>query len=462
MSLARTRLSYTKNTDAVDSRHRLLITASFCANRIWYERFVTTSAIASWQPRPIAFSTIREETSSIGSPQVHVPKADRRPAEARIERLSRIRLAAEARLEVEVFPDRVDRGPEGGRRELDDRVPDRVLDLPVLDEIRLAARVLRVVAFVVDVPLHEALHVDAELHALEELVHGVVFRLDERVGHPHDRLDVVVHRPRRAVAACVHRRGRLAVLEELRDAALFVQVPAAGLDAFIVRTIVGNRMLDRRIVDDGHDLGADFHADPVRRDEGLAGLARFPSEDAVGLGRVAARFVRGDAGHLRSRDEIHLPFRGLLAFHEGSLHRLGFIDDALPEIPLRDSLPAAGPPVVAVRLLDLATLRDGEEVEHPEARAVRPDAGAFRVREKFHDAVVAELEVSRGDLESECHEVPVDRLYLRDLLLHGDVGKLSLFRDRPVHGDRVLVREGDLRLAPRGLGDLDRVVHDGA
>jgi hypothetical protein len=72
------------------------------------------------------------------------------------------------------------------------------------------------------------------------------------------------------------------------------------------------------------------------------------------------------------------------------------------------------------------------------------------------------LEVSRGDLESEPHEVPIDRLDLRDLLLHGDVGEFSLFRDRPVHGDRVLVREGDLRLASRGLGDLDRVVYDGA
>src|SRR2546425_677014 len=162
-----------------------------------------TSATASWQPRPIAFSTIREETSSMGSPQVHVPEADRRPAEARVERLSRIGLAAETRLEVEILPDRVDRGPEGRRRQLDDRVPDWVLDLPVLDEIRLTARVLRVVALVVDVPLHEALHVDAELHVLR----------------PHT------------------------------------------------------------------------HADPVWRDERLARLARFASEDAVGLGRVAAGFV---------------------------------------------------------------------------------------------------------------------------------------------------------------------------
>src|SRR2546426_592342 len=98
----------------------------------------------------------------------------------------------------------------------------------------------------------------------------------------------------------------------------------------------------------------------------------------------------------------------------------------------------------------------------PKPRTVRPDAGPFRVREKFHDAVVAELEVPRGDLETERHEVAVDRLDLRDLLLHGDVGELSLLRDRPVHLDRVFVREGDLRLAPRGLGDLDGVVHDGA
>src|SRR2546425_2002774 len=460
MSLARTRLSYTKNTDAVDSRHRLLITASFCANRIWYERFVTTSAIASWQPRPIAFSTIREETSSMESPQVHVPEADRRPAETRIERLSRVGFAAEARLEVEVLPDRVDRGPEGGRRELDDRVPDRVLDLPVLDEIRLPARVLRVVALVVDVPFHEALHVDAELHVLEELVHGVVFRLDERVGHPHDRLDVVVHRPCGAVAAGVHRRGCLAVLEELRDAAFFVQVPAPSLDALIVRTIVGDRVLDQRIVDDVHHFGADPHADPVRRDERLAGLAHFPSEDAVRLGRVAARFVRGDASHLRSGDEIHLSLRGLLTFHQGSLHRARFIDDALPEIPRRDSFPSPGPAVVPVRLFDLAVLGDGEEVEHPETRTVRPDAGAFRVREKFHDAVVAELEVPRGDFESEGHQVAVHRLDLRDLFLHGDVGELPLLRNGPVHLDRVFVRERDFRLAPRRLGDLDCIIHD--
>src|SRR3989442_4927980 len=114
----------------------------------------------------MAFSTIREDTSSIGSPQLPVPEGGRRPAEACVERLAGVELAAEARLEVEVLPDRVDGGPERGRRELDDRVPNGVLDFAVLDEVRLAARILRVVAFVVDVPLHEALHVDAELDVL--------------------------------------------------------------------------------------------------------------------------------------------------------------------------------------------------------------------------------------------------------------------------------------------------------
>src|SRR3989442_6555015 len=109
-----------------------------------------------------------------------VRRGGRGPAGTRFDPLARYGLAENPRLEVEILPDRVDRGPEGRRRQLDDRVPDWVLDLPVLDEIRLTARVLRVVALVVDVPLHEALHVDAELHVLEELVHGVVFRLDER------------------------------------------------------------------------------------------------------------------------------------------------------------------------------------------------------------------------------------------------------------------------------------------
>src|SRR2546430_12274532 len=98
---------------------------------------------------------MREDTSSIGSPEVHVPESDRGPAEACVERLARIGFAAEARLEVEVLPHRVDGGPERGRRELDDRVPNGVLDFSVLDEVRLAARILRVVALVVDVPLQD-------------------------------------------------------------------------------------------------------------------------------------------------------------------------------------------------------------------------------------------------------------------------------------------------------------------
>jgi len=59
MSEATTRFLYTRNTEAVVSRHRLLITIWFCANRIWYDRFTATSATASWHPRAIALSTIR-------------------------------------------------------------------------------------------------------------------------------------------------------------------------------------------------------------------------------------------------------------------------------------------------------------------------------------------------------------------------------------------------------------------
>src|SRR5205807_4197214 len=114
------------------------------------------SATASWQPRDTAFFTIREATSSIGSPQVHVPEANRRPPKARIERLTGVGLAAEPGLEVEVLSDRVDGRPESRRRELDDRVPHGMLHLAVFDEVGLATRILRVVALVVDVPLHEA------------------------------------------------------------------------------------------------------------------------------------------------------------------------------------------------------------------------------------------------------------------------------------------------------------------
>src|SRR3989442_7856095 len=143
----------------------------------------------------MAFSTIRWAMSSIRSPQIHVAQADRRATHARIERLTRIGLAAESRLEIEILPDGVDGRPEGRGRELDDGPADGMLDLPVLDEVRLPARVFRVVALVVDVPFHEALHVHAELHILEQLVDGVVLRLDARVRHPDDRLDVVVDRP---------------------------------------------------------------------------------------------------------------------------------------------------------------------------------------------------------------------------------------------------------------------------
>src|SRR2546423_15494759 len=99
----------------------------------------------------------------MGPLQVPFPESERGPAEACVERLAGVGFAAEARLEVEVLPHRVDGGPERGRRELDDRVPNGVLDLSVLDEVRLAPRVLRVVALVVEVPLHEALPADAEL-----------------------------------------------------------------------------------------------------------------------------------------------------------------------------------------------------------------------------------------------------------------------------------------------------------
>src|SRR5207253_11519229 len=83
-------------------------------------------------------------------------------------------------------------------------------------------------------------------------------------------------------------------------------------------------------------------------------------------------------------------------------------------------------------------------------------------REVLHDAVVAELEVPRGDLEPEGHEAAVDGLDLGDLLLDGDVRELSLLRDGPVHLDRVFVGERDLRLPTRSFRDLHGVVHDRA
>src|SRR5207247_7789783 len=120
----------------------------------------------------MAFSTIREAISSIGSPQIHVAEADRRAAHARVERLPRIGFAAKSRLEIEVLAYGVDGRPEGRGRELNDGPADRMLDFPLLDEVRLAARILGVVALVVDVPFHEALHVHAEFPFLEHLVHG--------------------------------------------------------------------------------------------------------------------------------------------------------------------------------------------------------------------------------------------------------------------------------------------------
>src|SRR2546422_10868404 len=106
------------------------------------------SAIASWQPSAMAFWTIGGARSPTGSPRVPVPQPDRRPAEARVERLARVGFPTEARLEVEVLPDRIDGRPEGRRREFDDRVPHGMLDFPVLHEVRFAAGVLRVVPFV--------------------------------------------------------------------------------------------------------------------------------------------------------------------------------------------------------------------------------------------------------------------------------------------------------------------------
>src|SRR5207247_9374500 len=105
----------------------------------------------------MAFSTIREAMSSIGSPQIHVAEADRRATHARVERLSRSGLAAESRLEVEVLPHGVDGRPERGGRELDDGPADGVLDRPALDEGCLTARRFRIAARVCGVPSPDAL-----------------------------------------------------------------------------------------------------------------------------------------------------------------------------------------------------------------------------------------------------------------------------------------------------------------
>src|SRR5947207_12772867 len=89
---------------------------------------------------------------------------------------------------------------------------------------------------------------------------------------------------------------------------------------------------------------------------------------------MAAGLVRGDPGDLRPGHEIHLAFRGLLPFRQGLVHGAGFRDDAVGEAPRRDAFPAAGPSVVASRLFAGAPFEHREEVEDPEARAVRPHA----------------------------------------------------------------------------------------
>src|SRR5205823_937270 len=124
--------------------------------------------------------------------------------------------------------------------------------------------------------------------------------------------------------------------------------------------------------------------------------------------------------------------------------------------------PSAGPSVVAARLLDVRTIEEGEEVEDSESRTERVDPGPLRVREVLVDPVVAEVEVSSRDLVLEAHQVPVDGLDLLDLLFDRDVAELSLLRDGPVHRDRVLLREGDLRFPARRLCDLDRVIDNRA
>src|SRR5439155_1648435 len=216
----------------------------------------------------------------------------------------------------------------------------------------LASRVLRVVPLVVDVPLHEGLHVDPELHVLEHLLKRVVLRLDERVRHADDRLDVVVDRAGRPVAARVKRRGRLAVLKEFRHAAFLVQVATSGFDALVVGLVIRDRVLEGRIVDDVDQLGPDLHPDALRRDERLAGLGGLPPEDPVRLRRMAARLVRGDPSDLGPGHQIHLALRRLLPFGQGLVHGAGLLDHAVGEAPRRDAFPAAGPSVVASRLFD--------------------------------------------------------------------------------------------------------------
>src|SRR5207249_3632583 len=94
----------------------------------------------------------------------------------------------------------------------------------------------------------------------------------------------------------------------------------------------------------------DPHAQAVRRDERLAGLRCLAAEHPIGLRRVAARFVGGDAGHLGAGHEVHLPLRGLLPLREGPMHRPGLFDHPVAEAPGGDAFPPAGPPVVPAGL----------------------------------------------------------------------------------------------------------------
>src|SRR5207249_12300294 len=95
----------------------------------------------------------------------------------------------------------------------------------------------------------------------------------------------------------------------------------------------------------------------------------------------------------RPRDPSSLP--GLLPFGQGLVHGAGFRDDAVGEAPRRDALPPAGPSVVAGRLFDGGPFEHREEVEDPEARAVRLDMRPLGVREVLADPVVAEIEETR-------------------------------------------------------------------
>ena len=219
-------------------------------------------------------------------------------------------------------------------------------------------------------------------------------------------------------------------------------------------------MLHRRVVADVHDGGADPLADGGGRDEGLPRLGGLPPEDAVRLGRVAARFVGRDPGDLGADDEVHLPLRGLLPVLDGVLHRLRLVDHPAPHLELVHGLPAAGPAVVLVRLLDVPVVLDREEVEEPHARGERPDLRSLRVHEVLVDLLVRLLEVPGGDLELQVLQLPVDVVDLLDLLLHRDVGELLHLGDGPVRDDRLLRSERDRVLPVGRLRDLHGVVDE--